>query len=109
MYHAWELSGDHETCRCHLFRLLLTVDGNIDICFTEDTAKKFSAHEWHVINAGDDATNDVSSILKALKQKKILTETPSWSTFLRLLATGLGIKAFTLPIAQHLVMKTSSM
>lgn len=48
----------------------MTVDGNIDICFTEDTAKKFSAQEWHVINVGDDATNDVSSVFKALKEAK---------------------------------------
>ncbi|PWN40961.1 transketolase [Ceraceosorus guamensis] len=45
----------------------ITVDGNIDLCFTEDTAAKFQAMNWHVIDVGPDATNDVDAITKALR------------------------------------------
>jgi dihydroxyacetone synthase len=37
----------------------VTVDGNIDSCFTDDTSAKLQATGWHVIDVYD-ATNDVS-------------------------------------------------
>jgi transketolase len=38
----------------------VTVDGNIDSCFSEDTSAKLTAQGWHVIEV-DDGSNDVSS------------------------------------------------
>lgn len=38
----------------------VTVDGNIDGCFTEDTSAKLAAQGWHVIEV-DDGSNNVSS------------------------------------------------
>jgi dihydroxyacetone synthase len=37
----------------------VTVDGNIDSCFSEDTSAKLKAQGWHVIEV-DDGSNDVS-------------------------------------------------
>lgn len=37
----------------------VTVDGNIDSCFSEDTSAKLKAQGWHVIEI-DDGSNDVS-------------------------------------------------
>jgi dihydroxyacetone synthase len=37
----------------------VTVDGNIDACFSEDTSAKLKAQGWHVIEV-DDGSNDVS-------------------------------------------------
>lgn len=48
----------------------ITVDGNIDICFTEDTSAKLRAMGWEVIDVGSDATNDVDAIVKALRQAR---------------------------------------
>ncbi|MCO5549785.1 hypothetical protein L7F22_003259 [Adiantum nelumboides] len=48
----------------------VTVDGNIDICFTEDTSAKVRAMGWEVIEVKDDATNDVQAILSALRKAK---------------------------------------
>jgi dihydroxyacetone synthase len=37
----------------------VTVDGNIDACFSEDTSAKLAAQGWHVIEI-DDGSNNVS-------------------------------------------------
>lgn len=53
----------------------VTVDGNIDICFTDDTSAKMTASGWHVIDVEGDATNDVEAILKALQSARNNTTT----------------------------------
>lgn len=42
----------------------VTVDGNIDACFSEDTSAKLKAQGWHVIEV-DDGSNDVSTELNS--------------------------------------------
>ncbi|MCO5563419.1 hypothetical protein L7F22_017061 [Adiantum nelumboides] len=48
----------------------VTVDGNIDTCFTDDTSAKLASCGWHVIDVEGDATNDVEAILKALQSAR---------------------------------------
>ncbi|EIW68867.1 hypothetical protein TREMEDRAFT_68833 [Tremella mesenterica DSM 1558] len=47
----------------------VTVDGNIDACFTEDTSAKLRAMGWHVIDVYD-GSNDLTAIVKAFDQAK---------------------------------------
>lgn len=61
----------------HLDNLILiyddnrvTVDGNINICFTEDTNAKMLAMGWEVIDVQGDATNDVAAIVDALRRAR---------------------------------------
>ncbi|KAJ9119051.1 hypothetical protein QFC22_003542 [Naganishia vaughanmartiniae] len=55
----------------------VTVDGNIDSCFSEDTSAKLKAQGWHVVEV-DDGSNDLAAVLdgfdkaKALKGKPVL-------------------------------------
>ena len=48
----------------------VTVDGNIDICFTEDTNAKVLAMGWEVIDVQGDAINDVAAIVDALRRAR---------------------------------------
>lgn len=47
-----------------------TVDGNLDICFTEDTNAKMLAVGFEVIAIEGDATNDVASIVDAFNRAR---------------------------------------
>ena len=51
----------------------MTVDGNIDMCFTEDTNAKLLAMGWEVIAVQGDATNDVAAVLDALLRARSST------------------------------------
>jgi dihydroxyacetone synthase len=53
----------------------VTVDGNIDSCFTDDTSAKLQATGWHVIDVYD-ATNDVKAISDAMEQAKYVVGKP---------------------------------
>ncbi|KAK8853030.1 transketolase [Kwoniella newhampshirensis] len=53
----------------------VTVDGNIDACFTDDTSAKLKAVGWHVIEV-EDGSNDLAAILKALDEAKTLKGKP---------------------------------
>ena len=48
----------------------ITIDGNTDLAFTEDVAKRFEAYGWHVrrIEHGDDPTAIASAIEAAQKE-----------------------------------------
>lgn len=46
----------------------VTLDGGIDLSFSEDVKKRFLASEWNVINVDDG--NDVEAISKAIKKAK---------------------------------------
>jgi dihydroxyacetone synthase len=48
----------------------VTVDGNIDSCFSEDTSAKLAAQGWHAEEV-DDGFNDVSPFI----QRKIFALT----------------------------------
>ncbi|GHJ88964.1 hypothetical protein NliqN6_5366 [Naganishia liquefaciens] len=53
----------------------VTVDGNIDSCFSEDTSAKLAAQGWHVIEV-EDGSNNLAGILEALDKAKSLTGKP---------------------------------
>jgi len=54
----------------------ITIDGNTDLSFTEDRAKRFEAYGWYVqVVAGDG--NDLVAIEEALKKAKVRKGKPS--------------------------------
>ncbi len=53
----------------------ISIEGNTDITFTEDVARRFKAYNWHVL-AVDDG-NDTEAIFQALTDAKAETERPS--------------------------------
>ncbi|KAJ9093840.1 hypothetical protein QFC21_006211 [Naganishia friedmannii] len=55
----------------------VTVDGNIDACFTDDTSAKVRAQGWHVIDVYD-GSNDLAGILAALDEAKLVTGKPTF-------------------------------
>jgi len=54
----------------------ITIDGNTEISFTEDSAKRYSAYGWNVIVVDGDG-NDLEAIDKALKDARNETGRPS--------------------------------
>ncbi|KAJ9099731.1 hypothetical protein QFC20_005609 [Naganishia adeliensis] len=55
----------------------VTVDGNIDACFTDDTSAKVRAQGWHVIDV-QDGSNNLAGILSALDEAKSTTGKPTF-------------------------------
>lgn len=53
----------------------ISIEGNTDITFKEDVAKRFEAYHWHVQVVEDG--NDVEAILKAIKNAQKETKKPS--------------------------------
>ncbi|WWC95056.1 transketolase [Kwoniella sp. B9012] len=53
----------------------VTVDGTIDICFTDDTSAKLRSMGWHVLEV-DDGSNDLAAIVEAFDQAKYSTGKP---------------------------------
>lgn len=53
----------------------ITIEGNTDIAFTEDVAKRFEAYHWQVLEVKDG--NDVDAIAAAVAQAKKETKKPS--------------------------------
>lgn len=53
----------------------ISIEGNTDITFTEDVAKRFKAYHWDVITVDD--ANDIDALTTALKQAKSNKEQPS--------------------------------
>jgi transketolase len=62
----------------------ITIDGKIDLAFSEDVEKRFSAQKWHVQRVADG--NDYAAISRAIDAAKAETERPS----LILLRTTIG-------------------
>lgn len=53
----------------------ITIEGDTDLAFDEDVAKRFEAYGWHVQNLPD--INDLEAISKAIKNAKKETDRPS--------------------------------
>lgn len=53
----------------------ISIDGDIDGWFTDDTAKRFDAYGWHVISGIDG--HDAQAIHAAIEQAKAITDKPS--------------------------------
>ncbi|KVV16174.1 transketolase [Flavobacterium sp. TAB 87] len=53
----------------------ISIEGDTDISFTEDVAKRFESYNWHVQNVDDG--NDINAILKAIKNAKAAKNKPS--------------------------------
>ncbi|MCF8094327.1 MAG: transketolase [Desulfobacteraceae bacterium] len=53
----------------------ISIEGNTDIAFTEDTGKRFEACGWQVINVPDG--NNAGQIVEAIKKARAETEKPS--------------------------------
>jgi transketolase len=65
----------------------ITIDGAIDLAFSEDVEKRFTAQKWHVQRVADG--NDHAAISRAIDAAKAETERPS----LILLRTTIGYGA----------------
>src|SRR6056297_163363 len=53
----------------------ISIEGDTDITFTDDTAKRFDSYGWHVQELDDG--NDVEALSEAIKKAKEETERPS--------------------------------
>lgn len=53
----------------------ITIEGNTDVAFTEDVAKRYESLGWQVLKVKD--ANDVNAINRAIKKAKAETEKPS--------------------------------
>ena len=56
-------------------RNAVTIDGGIDLSFTEDLAERYRAYGWQVLNVDD--ANDIDAFAKAIEEAKKETERPS--------------------------------
>ncbi|WP_459481626.1 transketolase [Clostridium saccharoperbutylacetonicum] len=53
----------------------ISIEGNTDIAFREDTAKRYEAYGWQVLKVADG--NDIDAIEKAIAEAKAETKKPS--------------------------------
>ena len=53
----------------------ITIEGNTELTFSDDTAKRFEAYHWHVQRVED--ANDLDAIDKAIVAAKAVTDRPS--------------------------------
>ncbi|KAF9306529.1 Transketolase [Mortierella antarctica] len=54
----------------------ISIDGDTEVSFTEDVAKRFEAYGWHVQIVAD-GNNDLKSIAKAIEEAQKVTNKPS--------------------------------
>ncbi|KAG0312854.1 Transketolase [Linnemannia gamsii] len=54
----------------------ISIDGDTEVSFTEDVAKRFEAYGWHVIVVKD-GNHDLESIARAIEEAKKVTDKPS--------------------------------
>lgn len=54
----------------------ITIEGDTNLTYSDDVAKRFEAYHWHVQDIGESA-NDVEAISKAFQNAKELTDKPS--------------------------------
>ncbi|NNF55520.1 MAG: transketolase [Acidimicrobiales bacterium] len=54
----------------------ITIDGNTDLALSDDSAKRFEAYGWHVLDIGENA-KDLDVLESALNDAKAETERPS--------------------------------
>lgn len=93
-HHTWVFMGDgclmegisHEVCSLAgtlgLGKLIgfydhngISIDGEVEGWFTDDTAKRFEAYNWHVI--ADVDGHDSQAVAKAIKEAQSVTDKPS--------------------------------
>ncbi|WVO24458.1 transketolase [Cryptococcus decagattii] len=65
----------------------VTVDGNIDICFTDDTNAKLKSLGWHVLEV-EDGSNDLAAIVDAFEQAQKLTGKPVFINIKTIIGIG---------------------
>lgn len=53
----------------------ITIDGDTDLCFTEDVCMRYEAYGWHVLTVGDG--NDLAAIRSAIVAARAETTKPS--------------------------------
>ena len=53
----------------------ITIEGDTDLAFSEDVAKRFEAYGWHVLHVDD--VNDLPALRKALETFKKTTDAPT--------------------------------
>ncbi|WP_367187003.1 transketolase family protein [Roseibium sp.] len=70
----------------------ITIDGSTELAFTEDTAAKFRALGWHVVEACGHTHQDID---EALESAKAETERPSIVMFNTVIGKGAPTKAGT--------------
>ncbi|KAG0034503.1 Transketolase [Podila clonocystis] len=56
--------------------LSISIDGDTEVSFTEDVAKRFEAYGWHVQIVAD-GNHDLESIARAIEEAKKVTNKPS--------------------------------
>ncbi|KAH8699920.1 transketolase [Ilyonectria robusta] len=54
----------------------ISIDGNTNVAFTEDVAKRYEAYGWHVVTV-EDGDNDLAAIEAAIKEAQSVTDKPS--------------------------------
>lgn len=54
----------------------ISIDGDTNVAFTEDVAKRYEAYGWHVVTV-DDGDNDLAAIDAAIKAAQQVTDKPS--------------------------------
>ncbi|KAF7721395.1 Transketolase [Apophysomyces ossiformis] len=54
----------------------ITIDGETDVSFTEDTLARFQSYGWHTLTVGD-GDNDLAAIDQAIQQAKAVTDKPT--------------------------------
>ncbi|MEO0919192.1 MAG: transketolase, partial [Pseudomonadota bacterium] len=70
----------------------ISIDGSTDLAFTEDTAAKFKALGWHVVEADG---HDFQDIDRALAEASVETAKPSIVVFKTIIGYGAPTKAGT--------------
>lgn len=53
----------------------ITIEGDTDLTFSDDTAKRYESYGWHIQHVGD--ANDIDAIDKAIVAAKAVTDRPS--------------------------------
>ncbi|KAI5462658.1 Transketolase, thiamine diphosphate binding domain-containing protein [Mariannaea sp. PMI_226] len=54
----------------------ISIDGNTNVAFTEDVAKRYEAYGWHVVTVND-GDNDLEAIEAAIREAKSVTDKPT--------------------------------
>ena len=73
----------------------ITIDGDTDLSFTEDTASKFEAMGWHVLEACGHTHSEIDEALAAAKEE---TTKPTLIIFRTIIGYGAPTKSGTLSI-----------
>ena len=58
----------------------ITIDGNTELSFSEDVAKRYEAYGWNVIELGGDG-NDIDALTEAIQQAQQQTKAPTLVKF----------------------------